>query len=319
MTTALLAAGAAVAMPAAAADAATPAPPKLPLALTVSADAPAKALQPGGPAGSVTIKVSNSGAKAVDLNLDSVGLFSGPLTIQADQLTLGLTPEAGTPATGFSVSQSPQGFPSFGVSASVYPEGHPNAAFEVPAHTTFTWKLSVGVGKSWTVNDGQIYAGVAVEEQGRSMHESRGVDLQVGNGRTGGPILVSLAGAGKLSPGHPALEKLTVTNHTGARIAQSMHFDLNAVAGTRAGQVDFKVYEWVGAHGKAKAHWQDVTRTGFAVDGVANGASAAVELEVAVASYNVKAASETGYLVAFSNNTMPTYKSGQYLPLTVLR
>jgi hypothetical protein len=55
---------------------------KLPLALTVSADSQA-ALKPGGPAESVTIKVSNPGAKAVDLNLDDIGLESGPARDQA--------------------------------------------------------------------------------------------------------------------------------------------------------------------------------------------------------------------------------------------
>jgi hypothetical protein len=318
VTAALLSAGAAIAGPTAAtataATATTPAPPQLPLALTVTADTPATPLQPGGPAGSVTIKVSNPGARTVDLNIDNVSLASGPLALKPGWLSVKLTPQGATPATGVSFQQTP-----LGVFANVFPKDHPAAAFEVPAHTTFAWTLSIGAARSWAVNDGQIGVAVAVEEQGRTMHEVRAATLRVGNGRPGGPVLVSLSGATSLAPGRPATEKLTVTNHSGARIAEPLHFVPVVATATSPSRMDLRVYQWVGAKGTVKAHWQDVTRSGFVLGSLADGVSATVELQVRVVSYNEKAASETAGFRVSATDLSPSMQSEPFQLLTVHR
>ncbi|WP_037601780.1 hypothetical protein [Streptacidiphilus rugosus] len=315
VTAALLSVGAAAAVPAAA-HAAGPVPPKLPLTLSVTSDTPAEPLQPGGGARSVTIKINNPGAKTVDLNLDDIELTAGPLAIDPSEISARLVARAGTPATGFSIFPKGHG-PHFGTGMTVYPKGNPKGAFEVPAHATFVWKLNVGVGRTWPANDGQIGVGVVVEEQHMSMHQILGTTLYVGKSRTGGPILESLSGATTLSPRRNAMEKFTVTNHSGAPIAGQLHYHPDAFA-DQAG-VALKVYQWIPAKGVVKAHWQDVTKTGFALAGMANNASTTVWLQVRVPSYTAKAPSTHGMLWLFSDEVMPTPDSMPDVQLTVLR
>jgi hypothetical protein len=321
ISAALLSTGAAVALPTAA-NAAAPAGPTLPITVSVTADAPGKALQPGGPAETVTIKAANTTAKTADINLENVSFWSGPLALKPGSLSVKVTSEGATPASGYSFNQGWPGASFFGLDASVYPKGHPNAAFTIPAHTTFEWKVSVGVSKNWLVNDGVINVWALFEEQGKTLHGhgNYGAQLNVGNGKTGGPVLVSLAGGTKLAPGHPAWERLTVTNHTGATIAEPLKFLPEAFAGFHMGQVDLKLYQWVGATAKAKAHWKDITTSGLTVPGgLADNASASAWFQVRVVSYTAKAPSEPGSLRVFSSDLLPTPQTMPFERLTVLR
>jgi hypothetical protein len=321
ISAALLSTGAAVALPAAA-NAAAPVGPTLPIAVSVTADAPGKALQPGGPAETVTIKAANTTAKTADINLEDVGVWSGPLALKPGSLSVQVTSEGATPASGYSFNQGWPGASFFGLNATVFPKGHPNAAFTIPAHTTFEWKVSVAVNKNWLVNDGVINVAAGFEEQGKTLHGhgNYGAQLKVGNGKTGGPVTVSLAGGTKLAPGHPAWEKLTVTNHTGATIAEPLKFLPQAVAFAQIGQVDLKLYQWVGATAKAKAHWQDITKSGLTIpSGVANNASASAWFQIRVVSYTAKAPSEQGQIWAYSPQILPTPQTMPFERLTVLR
>ncbi|MBF9067100.1 hypothetical protein [Streptacidiphilus fuscans] len=317
-TAALLTAGIAVALPAAA-NAAAPVGPTLPIALTVSADAPGKALQPGGPTETVTIKAANTTAKAADINLEDVSVWSGPLAPKPGSLSLKVTSEGATPATGYSLSQGSFGF---GLDATVFPKGHPDGAFTIPARTTFEWQVSVGVNKNWPANDGKVNLWVTFEEQGKTLHGhgNYGTQLSVGQGTTGGPVLLSLSGGTKVAPGRPAWEKVTVTNHSGAKIAEPLRVMPYAFAAGPVNQVNLGLFEWVGAHGNVKAHWQDVTHSGVVVAaGVANNASASTWLELRVVSYKATAASEAGALVVSSPDLLPTTEDQARESLTVLR
>ena len=92
-----------------------------------------------------------------------------------------------------------------------------------------------------------------------------------------------------------------------------------AFAGFHMGQVDLKIYEWVGAKGHVKAHWQDITKSGLVIDGLANGASSSISLQVRVTSYKVNAPSVHGALLVFSRDLLPTQQSEPFQQLTVLR
>ncbi|MEZ0064941.1 hypothetical protein ABIA32_000929 [Streptacidiphilus sp. MAP12-20] len=193
----------------------------------------------------------------------------------------------------------------------------------IPAHATFEWRLSIGVAKNWLVNDGKIDILTGYEEQGKTLHPHGGggpVELTVGDGKNGGPVLVSVAGGTKLSPGHPAWERLTVTNHTGATISEPLKFLPQAFAFAQIGQVDLKLYQWVGATAKAKAHWQDITKSGFTVPaGLADSATASAWFQVRVVSYTAKAPSEQGEIWAYSPQILPTPQAMPSEPVTVLR
>ncbi|MEY9942024.1 hypothetical protein ABH932_006622 [Streptacidiphilus sp. MAP5-52] len=315
---ALLTVGIAAALPAAA-NAAAPVGPTLPIALSVSADAPSKALQPGGPTETVTIKAANTTAKTADINLEDVSIWSGPLALKPGSLSLKATSEGATPASAYSPSQ---GAPDFGLDATVFPKGHPNGAFTIPAHTTFEWQVSVGVSKNWPANDGTVDLWVTFEEQGKTLHGhgNYGTQLNVGKGTTGGPVLLSLAGGTKVAPGHPAWEKVTVTNQSGAAIAEPLRVTPDAFAFGPVNQVDLGLYDWVGAHGNVKAHWQDVTHSGLVVaGGLANNASASTWVQLRVVSYKANAASEAGALLVSSPDLMPTTQDQARESLTVLR
>jgi hypothetical protein len=318
VSAALLSAGAAVALPAAA-NAAAPVAPTLPIAVSVSADTPGKPLLPGGPAETVTIKAANTTAKTADINLENVGVWSGPLALKPGSLSVKVTSEGATPTSGYSFQGQSGGY---GLDATVFPKGHPNTAFTIPAHTTFEWKVSVGVRKDWLVNDGVINVFAGFEEQGKTLHGNGNyaAQLKVGKGKTGGPVLVSLAGGTKLAPGHPAWERLTVTNHTGATIAEPLRFLPAAFAFGPSGQVGFKIYQWVGATAKTKAHWQDITKSGLTVPGgLAANASASAWFQVRVVSYTAKAPSEQGAISAFSPQILPTPQAAPFERVTVLR
>jgi hypothetical protein len=264
----------------------------------------------------VTIKATNTTGRTGDINLEDVGAWSGPLALKPGSLSVQVTSVGATPASGYTF-QGGRGTALFGLDATVYPKGHPDAAFTIPAHATFEWKVSVRVAGNWLVNDGVITVGAGFEEMGKTLHGhgNYSAQLKVGNGKTGGPVLVSIAGATKLAPGHPGWEELSVTNHTGARIAEPLTFLPQAVA--FGGQVQFKLYQWVGTTATAKAHWLDITKSGFTVPGgLANNASA--WFQVRVVSYTAKVASEQGRIGLWSPQILPTPQMS-FEQVTVLR
>jgi hypothetical protein len=156
--TALLAAGAAV-VPAAA-DAAS-----LPFAYSLVNQHAGQKLMPGGVAGTLTMKLTNTTSKAEKFS-DSITLWGqGAVALKSGDVTLRVTPRAGTPA----VSSTP---------------GAWGAYITIPAHATFTWTVSVQATKAWPVKDNGVGVQIGVRGQSHSFTSKKQVNFAVGRVRT---------------------------------------------------------------------------------------------------------------------------------------
>jgi hypothetical protein len=277
--TALLAGGA-VAVPAAADAATVPqAAPALPLAVSMVKQAPSRSLVPGGAAGSVTLKVTNVTAKPQKFaeNVDAWG--NGSLQLLGNALAEKATPLAGTPAvTGSWKAWS--------------------RVLTIPAHATFSWKVSFAATKAWPRQDSGIGFEIQVWEPSAARIDTQMADFAVGTAPAGGPIFENTVGGATVAPGEPALETVTVTNRTGAPIEQPLDFEAQAMADSTA--VRLAVDEWVGP--VRTGHWQVLSGNGLVAvpAGLANGASAELRLRVRLVEYAATAPSVRAWVEAFS-------------------
>jgi hypothetical protein len=273
---------------------ATPTPvPALALALTEQD--PHQTLQPGGLATTVIMKVTNTTGKAEQFT-SQVSLWPrGALTLTHGDVSVAFTPVGAAP----------------GLRASGNSRSH---AVSIPAHATFTWKAEVRATKAWPRNDDGLGFEVGVLGQNPFVINKQMVWYAVGHAKTGGPVITALTGATRLAPGRPAVEKLTVTNRTGARIDRSLTIQAD-VFGSNAARL--AIDEWVGSANKV--HWQPLNGRNLVIQpGLANGVSATFSLRVRVTAYTAPTSSVHANLLAMDQDTTGPGTSAVQ-PLTVLR
>jgi hypothetical protein len=264
------------------------------LALSLTEQNPHQVLQPGGPAATVIMKVTNTTGKTEQFT-GQVGFWpNGALVLTQREVSVAFTPVGAAPKLPGSNGWS--------------------RAIPIPAHATFTWKAAVRATKAWPRNDAGLGFEVGVLGQSPFVINKQMVWYAVGHAKTDGPVVTALAGATRLAPGRPAVEKLSVTNRTGARIDQSLALQADTFAGTGTRLV---IDEWVGS--AAKGHWQSLNGRNLVVpSGLANGASADFTLRVRVVSYSALTSSvHAGLVVMDRDTTGPGTTADQ--PLTVLR
>ncbi|MBC3840431.1 hypothetical protein GXW82_09985 [Streptacidiphilus sp. 4-A2] len=246
---------------------------------------PARALTPGGAEESFTVEVSNTSGRSQQFEGALGATVEGALAFAGNQMSAQVTALGATPATAVQlVSQEP------GVVGSFYPKGHSSSSeFTLPAHTSFSWKVSLGATRAWRVNNDGISLEVAAYQPGHPVFGSRVVDFQVGNGRTGGPVVETLTGSDSIAPG-PAYLTYTVTNRTGAAIGTTWASALVVDSGSEPTQ--FAEAVWVGS--AAKGHWQPLAYDALPTiaAGFGNGSSRTFELRVELVKYAGSTASQ---------------------------
>ncbi|MEY9874069.1 hypothetical protein ABH931_003563 [Streptacidiphilus sp. MAP12-33] len=173
-------------------------------------------LMPGGRAKVFDLSVTNTSGKAVAFTDEIGGSAHGALSLDGTDVRLNVTP-VHAPASTLEFGGQDGGLLGF-----LYPKHGPvNGAFTLPAHATYTWKVSLAATKAWPVNDDRLFFGFNLDtKDGREV--SRGLDLKVGTARTGGPITQTLTGGNVLSPGKPLVLHYTLTNRTGAAVTQTL-------------------------------------------------------------------------------------------------
>ncbi len=298
-----------------AANAATPAAAKP--ALSTSVSRPAGALLPGGRAESVVFSVTNNTAKPQKFEAGAGALPQGALDLAGGQLALQATPLGRTPATSADFQDQQPGY-----MGELYPRGTAvGSYFTIPAHASFSWRLSLAATKAWPANDnGFTLDTFAVQPNSFAPSESRSF-FKVGKATTGGPIVERLSGGTVVAPGRPAYETLTVTNRTGAALATAWddlaYINVPATAKGLAGALATDV--WVGS--AAKGHWQPVQDSNLlnAPRGLANNATASFRLRVRLVNYATNTASFTAgfYVLNLAGNA--TWATADHQNLTVHR
>ncbi|WP_037603316.1 hypothetical protein [Streptacidiphilus rugosus] len=264
------------------------------LALTLTPDDPHQVLKPGGQAGIVLMKITNTTGAAEQFT----GLVSfwpkGSLTLSRHDTDVTFTSVGGAPK----------------LPATTDGWTHP---VSIPAHASYTWKAAVRATTAWPRNDSGLGFEVGVLGQNPFVINKQMTWYAVGSAKTG-PIVTALAGDTRLAPGHPAVEKLTVTNHSGARIDQPLTIQASLAP---PGPTRLAIDEWIGttAHG----HWQALTNPTLQVPaGLDNDATSTFTLRVRVVSYSGPTSQVNADLIAMDQDTTgPGTTADQ--PLTVLR
>jgi hypothetical protein len=206
---AAVALGAVAALPAAAAQAAVK-----PFTVTLGKPS-ASVLYPGGVSRTFLFKVTNNTGKAEKVSGDLGGSAKGAIALNGNDVRFSIAP-VHAPKTAFQF-----GGEDGGMIGSFYPKGQEwGSYFTLPAHTSYTWKITVGLNKSWPVNDSRYYLFAGAHDDAN--HYASGMaNFQAGSGRNGGPVVAKLTGGTTLKASAPVYETLTLTNRTGAAIRSS--------------------------------------------------------------------------------------------------
>ncbi|MFF3911532.1 hypothetical protein ACFYZJ_37645 [Streptomyces sp. NPDC001848] len=217
------AASAALALLPGTANAATQSTTANPLTITATPAQPGPLL-PGGAAKSFDFTVTNHSGAAIAMNGELSGAAHGALPLTDGDVKLSVR-AVHAPATT-SVFGSQDG----GFIGSFYPKGgHWGSTFKLPAHSSYTWKITVAATKAFPINDDRLEIGFgAVADKGRNVAE-RAMPFHIGafNLHNGGPIVTEVSGGKSLTAKQPLTLDVSFTNRTGLPLAK-------------------KVYPWIG-------------------------------------------------------------------------
>jgi hypothetical protein len=301
-----------------AAHAATPAAaPQPAVKVTLGAPAPHGPLMPGGKAETFTVTATNTTGKAQAFEPTLFGEAQGPLGLIRSDVKIGVT-AVHAPATALSY-----GTQDGGILGAIVPKGGKlfDSYFTIPAHTSYTWKLSIAAGATWQVNDNALRFNVGGLTPKQTTLRGQGLTLKVGKAHTGGPVTVSFGGANKLVLDKFENVDLTVTNHSGARlglpIGEELDFGAYSVHGKvyklGAASADIQVLE--------NGHWVTLGKNQALpmLAGLANGASHTFHLRVRLTSFDtVQGTTTKAYLrdIAWTPNRGPIAQQSETLNIT---
>ncbi|MEZ0092676.1 hypothetical protein [Streptacidiphilus sp. EB129] len=230
--------GAVAFLPGAAQAATASSAPASPITLKVGSASPAGAFMPGGATKTITVTASNTSGKAARFTANLNGMADGALGLTERDYTFKVAPVHAPATSGVLFTQDGELMGSF------YPKGgHFGNSFTIPAHTSYTWKLTLGITKNWPANDDALRLTVGAN----GYQTVKALAFTVGHRRTGGPVTERFTGGTTIAPGRPAYETLTVTNRTGAALNGPVDFWLDeAPFGGPATAVDvWKGGRWV--------------------------------------------------------------------------
>lgn len=289
-----------------AAHAATPGSP-----LKVSVTG-AGALQPGGADRTLQLTVRNTAAGTEKFSANVTASGKGALTVDRKDITFLTAAQSGTPASDSSLDNQDDG-----MIGGIFPKGGQfGDEFSIPAGAVYTWQITLGAGKGWPVNDSDLLFDVSIGDTAHVDSAGAQLDLPVGAPGTGGPVSETLAGGTTLAPGLPLPATLTVTNKTGATIAEPWLTSISYGSegkGENADGITLAVDAWTGSGWTAlKENTLPAIPGGFA-----DGATHTYKLRIRVTGYTAKTASAKISLFVDSGIGYPSV--GVVRELTVLR
>ncbi|MHA6761544.1 LAETG motif-containing sortase-dependent surface protein [Streptacidiphilus sp. PAMC 29251] len=181
--------------------------------ITVGTPTPAGALTLGGSAETFTVTATNHTATAQKFTAQAGGSTAGAIPLEAADVAFQATALGATPATGGSLNAE-----DGELLGAFYPAGGAfGDSFTIPAHATYSWKLSLAATKAWPRNDGDFTFYV---EANAAAVGPVFTTFKVGDGKTGGPVSQIIKGDDIVAPGQPAYETLSLTNNTGATLGK---------------------------------------------------------------------------------------------------
>lgn len=218
-----------------------------PVSVAVKAAGAHNALLPGGAAESFTVTVTNNTGKALPFDGLVRGTTFGSLPINDNDVTFSAR-ALSAPATAFVAGNEESAF-----LGTFYPAGSRDtgAAFTVPAHHSYTWKVTVGAKKAWQAADSSLDLAVGgLPATTQAGYQYAHITYRVGARTTDGPLREYFSNSGTVSPGHPFFTDLDIVNRTGATITAPLQtrFGFIAISPGRPYPAlkDLKVWLWNG-------------------------------------------------------------------------
>ncbi len=308
-----------------AANAATPAPAAAAAAkpLTIAVGAPShagRALVRGGATETFTVTVSNSTKHAVRYVPAVWGGYKGPSPIAGSDIKLAVQPLKAPRTASFTGQQDS------GVLASFFPAGgHFGDGFSVPAAGSLSWKVTVGLAKSYPANDASLTLGF--NSLDNDLSNKGGLVFGTSPTFKSGPFTEKfsskyLNGGGTVSRTKQLDVALTLNNGSGAAFSSGLSTWLTAPAFGKAAQSQSLAIDLL-----ENGHWVTLRNQGgqwalpTLASGFANGATHTYQLRLRVLQYhgtapwtNVDLTATTGLT---SGNSYPF--AGADKVVTVLR
>jgi hypothetical protein len=280
---AALSVGAAV-MPAAAnASTTAPAAAQPAVKITLGTPTPHGPLLPGGRAETFTVTATNTTGKAQAFEPTLFGDAQGPLGLIRSDVKIGVT-ALHAPATALSY-----GIQDGMILGGIVPKGGDlfGSYFTVPAHASYTWKLSIAAGATWQANDNALRFGVNGLTPKQTTLRGQSLTFKVGAARTGGPVTVSFSGASTLVLGKFENVDVTLTNRSGARLNLPIGDQLDFAAYTQAGKAVKAAMASADIQVLENGHWVTLGKNQSlpTLAGLANGASHTFKLRVRLTGY----------------------------------
>jgi hypothetical protein len=315
-TVAAIAVAAGLTAVAPAAHAATPAPaPQPAVKVTLGAPAPHGPLLPGGMAETFTVTATNTTGKAQIFDPAFVAAAQGPLGLLRSDVKFSIAPVHGAPAASFDYGT--QDGSLFG---GIVPKGGKayRSHFTVPAHFSYTWKVSVAAGATWQANDNAL-AFTMGNIATKVPPVPQTLIFKVGKARTGGPVTVSFSGASKLVLGKFENVDVTLTNRSGARLNLSINDQLNFGAYTVDGKVAKPAMASADIQILENGHWVALGKNHAlpTLAGLANGTSHTFHLRVRLTGFQttIKGGTTKSYIgdIAWNPARGPIARLGETL------
>ncbi|MEY9874070.1 hypothetical protein ABH931_003564 [Streptacidiphilus sp. MAP12-33] len=213
----VVAASASLALLPGTANAATPARAADPLTVSATPAQPGPLL-PGGKAKSFDFTVTNHSGKAVAFAGELVGGAHGALPMHEGLVKL-VVQAVHAPATAYTFGSQDGGF-----IGAVYPKGgHWGSKFTIPAHATYTWKVTVEATKAFPLNDDRLVVGLDALNGTYSALRVQNFHIGPFSLDNGGPIVTTVTGGKYVNVTAPLVLDVRYTNRTGAALAEALH------------------------------------------------------------------------------------------------
>ncbi|MEU3458330.1 LPXTG cell wall anchor domain-containing protein [Streptomyces sp. NPDC006733] len=216
-----------------------------PLSIAFSAPTPAGPLVRGGATESYTVSATNGNDTAVEFSANVLGIPVGGSPIDSSQVNVAVVPVT-APATDVAVgSQGPS------VVLTLRPHGEKFSRFSIPAKATYTWKVTVGLAKSFPSNDGNLTLTFDTGGyESNPSHSIPAVTFQASPAIRIGTITDRFGGATQVSAAKPAIFSLDVDNQNGGgHYDKSLRTEVTALGGS-AQKLD--LFVWI------SGRWVDV-------------------------------------------------------------
>ncbi|MFJ4007865.1 hypothetical protein ACIPWL_31095 [Streptomyces sp. NPDC090023] len=194
-------------------------------------------LLPGGATKNFTFTVTNHSSASVAMNGELQGAAHGALPLMNGDVKLSMQAVHAPATTAAFGSQDGQ------LIGAYYPKGgHWGSAFKIPAHASWTWKVSVTATKAFPINDDRLAIVVGASFGEGRAENRRATNFHIGSFslNNGGPLVTKMTGGTSLTSKKPLALNVSFTNRTGLPLAR-------------------KVQPWIGQASTSRTALPDVT------------------------------------------------------------